>query len=80
MVADRARRFKWQTHKTMIKVIGRSACVQAAPVLLEYRSALKALGSDATKATAFARRYSEAASLVNEINTTLEILDAQAKP
>ena len=88
VVADRARRFKWQTHKTMIKVIGRSACVQAAPVLLEYRNALKALGSDAVKTTAFARRYSEAesfdidsaASLVNEIDTTLEILDAQAKP
>jgi len=88
VVADRARRFKWQTHKTMIKVIGRSACVQTAAMLQEYRGELQALGSDATKATAFARRYSEtesfdidsAANLGSEIDATLAILNMQAKP
>lgn len=88
VVSDRARRFKWQTHKTLIKVIGRSACVDAMPVLQKYHDELHALGGDATKIATFARRYSEVESfdvdsvdsLGREIDTAVEILGLQVKP
>ena len=86
VITDQARRFKWQTHKTMIKVIGQSACMDARPALEAYAAQLKRLGGDANAIAQFAKRYSEregfdaesAASLSREIETALEILDAQA--
>ena len=88
VITDQARRFKWQTHKTMVKVIGQSSCVDARPALEAYGAQLKSLGGDARAVEQFARRYSEsegfdvesAASLHREIETALEILVPEVKP
>jgi hypothetical protein len=88
VITDRARRFKWQTHKTMIKVIGQSSCTDAGPALEAYGAQLTSLGGDATAVAQFARRYAEkegfdvesAASLQREVETALEILASQGQP
>jgi hypothetical protein len=88
VINDRSRRYKWQTHKTMIKVIGQSACVEARADLQQYRKVLTALGGNAADVAKFARRYSEveafdiesASSLTQDIDNALEILDQQVTP
>jgi hypothetical protein len=87
IVNDRGRRFRWQTHKTLIKVIGQSECTQARADLETYRAALAQLGSDETRLGAFAQRYSvdegfdaeSVASLTREIDRALAILSPQVK-
>jgi hypothetical protein len=86
VIDDRAHRFKWQTHKTLIKVIGQSECADVRADLESYRAALKQLGSDESAAL-FARRYSQSAgfdvesakALIAEIDAALEILSPQVK-
>jgi hypothetical protein len=86
IVTDQARRFKWQTHKTMIRVIGQSSCVDSRTILREYHSGLQALGNDPAAIARYARRYSEVASfdpesiaaLTAQIEQSLEILDSMA--
>jgi hypothetical protein len=67
VVRDKARRFTWQTHKTMIRVIGQSCSDdETKAVLTRYQSELKSLGSDAGKVGVFARRYSNSEGFDNE--------------
>jgi hypothetical protein len=87
VINDRARRFKWQTHKTLIKVIGQSECPDARADLESYRAALAQLGSDDTRLHAFAQRYSveegfdaeSVAALKVEIERALAIISPQVK-
>lgn len=87
VINDRARRFKWQTHKTLIKVIGQSECADARADLQTYGTALAKLGSDDQRLHAFAQRYSvddgfdaeSVAALTREIERALAILDPQVK-
>jgi hypothetical protein len=87
VINDRARRFKWQTHKTLIKVIGQSECADARADLQTYRAALAQLGSDDQRLHAFAQRYSvddgfdaeSVAALTRELERALAILDPQVK-
>lgn len=87
VINDRARRFKWQTHKTLIKVIGQSECADARADLQTYGAALAKLGSDDQRLQAFAQRYSvddgfdaeSVAALTREIERALAILDPQVK-
>jgi len=82
VINDRTHRFKWQTHKTLIRVIGQSECADARADLESYRAALQQLGSDDTKLQAFAQRYSTAdgfdaetvAGLTSEIDRALAII------
>lgn len=82
VINDHTRRFKWQTHKTLIRVIGQSECVDARADLESYRAALVQLGSDETRLQAFARRYVIAEefdaesvdALTGEIDRALEII------
>ena len=88
VIDDPSRRYKWQTHKTMIKVIGQSSCIDALPDLKSYRAELSSLGENTTKLVNFARRYSEVegfdiesvSGLEQEIDTAFEILGAQVHP
>lgn len=82
VINDRTRGYKWQTHKTLIRVIGQSECADARADLESYRAGLAQLGSDDTKLQAFAQRYSTAdgfdaetvASLTSEIDRALAII------
>jgi hypothetical protein len=82
VINDRTRRFKWQTHKTLIRIIGQSECADARADLESYRGALRQLGSDDAKLQAFAQRYSTAdgfdaetvAALTSEIDRALAII------
>jgi hypothetical protein len=82
VINDRTHRFKWQTHKTLIRVIGQSECADARADLESYRAALAQLGSDDTRLQAFAQRYSTAdgfdaetvSSLTSEIDRALAII------
>lgn len=86
VINDRTRRYTWQTHKTMIKVIGQCGCPEAGRQLQSYRANLVAAKGDPVAMSVFARRYSQAdafdvesvASLGGEIEIALEILAAQA--
>jgi hypothetical protein len=88
IINDRARRFPWQTHKTIIRVIGQSECVKAIPDLNVYRALLNQLGTDIAAIANFSHRYSEPAGfdgesvtgLRTEIDKALEILNAKDKP
>lgn len=60
VINDRTHRFTWQTHKTLIRVIGQSECADARADLEAYRAALQQLGSDQSRLETFARRYSTA--------------------
>lgn len=82
IIDDHARRFSWQTHKTLIRVIGQSECTDARADLESYRAALAQLGSDEAGLKTFAKRYSVAAgfdaesvaTLTGEIDQALTIL------
>jgi hypothetical protein len=82
VIGDHTSRFKWQTHKTLIRVIGESECVEARADLESYRAALAQLGSDLKLQQQFARRYSNTdgfdaesvAALTEEIDTALAII------
>jgi hypothetical protein len=86
VINDRTHRFRWQTHKTLIKVIGQSECTDGRADLENYRAALKQLAT-AESRTAFSRRYSVQAGfdgdsvkqLVRELDAALEILSSQVK-
>jgi hypothetical protein len=82
VINDHTHRFKWLTHKAVIRLIGQSECADARADLESYRAALAELGSDDTKAAAFAQRYSTPigfdaeviAALTTEIDRALAIL------
>jgi hypothetical protein len=88
VVDDRARRFGWQTQKTMIRVVGQSGCLDAREGLRRQRAELAALGSSPAALESYARRYSSARGfdaesvdgLIRQIDQSLEILDAMAAP
>jgi hypothetical protein len=88
VVDDRARRFRWQTQKTMIRVLGQSGCLEARDSLRRRRAELAALGSSPEALETYARRYAsklgfDAESvdgLIRQIEQSLEILDAMAAP
>lgn len=88
VVDDRARRFGWQTQKTMIRVIGQSGCLETRESLRRHRAELAALGSSTAALESYARRYSSArgfdaesvAGLIRQIDQSLEILDSMAAP
>jgi hypothetical protein len=82
VITDRARRYRWQTHKTMIKVTGQSECLEALADLDPYRAELVKAQSDPAALASFARRYSQPEAvdresvqgLIAEIDTAKEIL------
>lgn len=82
VINDRSGRFRWQTHKTMIKVIGQSSCVEARADLEAYRTALTAVETKRLSHDGFAQRYSTSAgfdaesvaSLMREIERALQAL------
>jgi len=82
VINDHTRRFKWLTHKALIRLIGQSECADARADLESYRAALAQLGADDTKLRAFAQRYSTAdgfdaetvAALTSEIDRALAII------
>ena len=82
VINDHTRRFKWLTHKALIRLIGQSECADARADLESYRAALAQLGADDTKLRAFALRYSTAdgfdaetvAALTSEIDRALAII------
>src|SRR5258708_30990990 len=88
IIHDKARRFPWQTHKTIVRVLGQSDCVKFIQDLITYSALLKQLGADAKAVSTFSHRYSEpagfngdsATSLRDEIDNALEILNAMDKP
>jgi hypothetical protein len=88
VIADRSRRYSWQTHKTLIKVIGQSACTDARPALEKYSADLTALDTDGKRIAAFGQLYSEPdgfdiesiSSLKTELTNALQILSAQVEP
>ena len=53
------RRFTWQTHKTIIRMMGASECVDSIGVLEDYSSALGQAATDASHLAAFAERFSD---------------------
>ncbi|HEX7114708.1 MAG TPA: hypothetical protein VF193_06220 [Steroidobacter sp.] len=87
VVNDRSRRFRWQTHKTMIKVIGQSSCAEARADLIAYRAALAQVGTGRLSHDEFAQRYSTSAgfdaesvaSLMREIDRALDILAGEVQ-
>jgi|GEM_PF-6726903 len=87
VITDHGRRFRWQTHKTMIKVIGQSSCLNSIATLEKYQRQLNAAAGNAQQLDAFAHRYSEvgsfdaesAASLDKELDNALEILKSQVQ-
>lgn len=88
IINDKARRFPWQTHKTIIRVLGQSECTKSVPDLNAYRALLSQLGTDISAIANFSHRYSEpsgfngesATGLRDEIDIALEILNAKDKP
>jgi hypothetical protein len=87
IINDHTRRFRWQTHKTLIEVIGQSECVDARADLEKYRAALAQLGSDEKQLRVFAQRYSSwegfdaesVGELTQEIERALVIMSSQVK-
>ena len=88
IITDKARRFPWQIHKTIIKVMGQSECVKTIADIRNYKAALTRLGTNAAAIDTFSQRYSEpagfdgesATSLAREADVALEILNSQVKP
>jgi hypothetical protein len=88
VIADTSRRYSWQTHKTMIKVMGQSACPDVRPALEKYAADLTSLDTDAKRIAAFGQRYSEPdafdiesiSSLKTEVSNALQILSVQVEP
>jgi hypothetical protein len=88
VVDDRSRRFRWQTQKTMIRVLGQSGCLEARDSLRRRRGELAALGSSPEALETYARRYASILgfdaesvdALIRQIEQSLEILDAMAAP
>ena len=85
VISDQARRFRWQTHKAMIEIIGQSSCVDAIDDLKRYLTDLNNLGASDQEMSEFAtNRYSEdpgfdaadVEALQERINKALEILSA----
>ena len=85
---DQLQRFRWQTHKTMIKVIGQSACLGLIPTLQRYEHELAAADATPLALTRFATRYAQpedfdaagAEGLHMQLRSALAILDAQVQP
>ena len=88
IIDDKAHRFTWQTHKTMIRVIGQSCFDRRTrAVLMKYRSELDAIGSDKRKAARFSQRYSEpdvfdfagSTELHDELDKALKIIESRVQ-
>jgi len=57
VLEDRAHLYRWQTHKTIIRVMGQSNCAQQAPLLERYQADLTAAASDEAATEKFAARF-----------------------
>jgi hypothetical protein len=87
IINDRSRRFRWQTHSTVIRVMGQSGCVEDVDSLLAYRAALAKVTPDERSLGEFAARYSEpegfdasnVESLIGSIDAALAILTPQVE-
>jgi len=88
VIADQSGRFRWQTHKTVIRVMGQSHCGKAMPVLGRYRQDTGAAAADPVKLLAFSKRYSDpssfdagnASDLDEVLLHALEILKSEVPP
>lgn len=88
ILVDPGQRFRWQTHKTMIKVIGQSACLNLIPTLQRYEHQLTTAGATPQALTKFANRYAQpedfdaagAEGLHTQLRSALAILNAQVQP
>ena len=63
LLDDPAHRFTWQTHKTIIRLMGVSECVESIGVLETYVVTLDKVSADAGSLTTFAARFSDAGSV-----------------
>jgi hypothetical protein len=88
IINDKARRFRWQTHQTILRVMGQSECVKSLHDVTAYNSQLGAVGSGAQALDNFAKRYSNPAGfdgeslavLQEQLKTTLDILNPTVQP
>ena len=88
VINDSTQRYSWQLHKTMVKIMGRSACVKNIRDINDYRDRLKQLGTDHVRLAKFANRYSDpsafdaesAAELRQEVDTALGLLQSSEHP
>jgi hypothetical protein len=58
ILLDPARRYRWQTHQSVVRLMGASDCVPAIPVLQACLTDLHA-AEDPARLAEFARRFSE---------------------
>jgi hypothetical protein len=58
LLDDPSPRFTWQTHKTIIRLLGSSGCIQDIGLLETYVVALDQAAADATELAKFASRFS----------------------
>jgi hypothetical protein len=87
VINDRSRRFRWQTHSTIIRVMGQSGCVENVDALLAYRAALARVTADERSLEEFASRYSQdddfdagsVETMIRRIDQALEILTPQVE-
>jgi hypothetical protein len=56
---DPARRFTWQTHKTFVRLLGASECVDHIAALEDYAAALDQAATNAESLAAFTARFSD---------------------
>jgi hypothetical protein len=88
VINDKARRFPWQTHKTILKVMGQSGCVKTTHDITAYENELSRLATDPQALARFSQRYSNpagfdgesVASLRKEAAVTLDILNSLGQP
>jgi hypothetical protein len=59
IIADKGKRYRWSTHKTVVKLMGQSSCTKQRSTLDAYDQALENCGSDAAKLAKFGARYSD---------------------
>ena len=75
LLRDPSRRYTWQTHKTVVRLIGASECVPSIAVLQAYVTELDQAAAAPERLAAFAARFSNAQSV--DVEST-DILKQQA--
>jgi hypothetical protein len=83
-----SQRYSWESHKTVIRVMGHSSCVRNTHDIMAYLERLKQKGTDPTDLKQFAERYSDpltfdlesAAGLRGEAEAALKLLQPTENP
>ncbi len=58
VLEDRGRRYRWQTHRTMVRLLGQSGCVDAIDGLARFAAAADAATASEAALATFAQRFS----------------------